>query len=199
MAARSPVVLRDAGLADAAALIELWEDGVAAGLDADAGQQQSLWRRPTVDEASLTLTEHQSRSGSRVIVALVDDEIVGATVCQITTLTPITPTRVLVVTDLQVSTRHRRRGVAWALLSAVADHGDDHDCEVVLACIPAQAREPHRYLTKVGFSQVAVLRAIQASKLRSRLTARSTHSRETGRMIAVRRTLRRRQGARPTA
>jgi hypothetical protein len=40
----------------------------------------------------------------------------------------------------------------------------------------------------------AVLRAIQASKLRSRLTTRATNSRDTGKLIAVRRTLRRRQG-----
>jgi hypothetical protein len=52
----------------------------------------------------------------------------------------------------------------------------------------------HRYLTKIGFNQVAVLRAIESSKLRSRLTTKATNSRDTGKLIAVRRTLRRRQG-----
>jgi hypothetical protein len=55
------------------------------------------------------------------------------------------------------------------------------------------AREPHRYLTKIGFTQVAAVRAIQASRLRSRLSSKATHSRDTGKLIAVRRTLRRRQ------
>jgi hypothetical protein len=48
-------------------------------------------------------------------------------------------------------------------------------------------------LTKIGFNQIAVVRAIQASKLRSRLTTKATNSRDTGKLIAVRRTLRRRQ------
>ena len=100
----------------------------------------------------------------------------------------------LIVTEIQVSPRFRRKSVASTLLSAAASHGEDHNCEIVVAAIPVHSREPHRYLTKIGFNQIAVLRAIQASKLRSRLTTRATNSRDTGKLIAVRRTLRRRQG-----
>ena len=114
--------------------------------------------------------------------------------CDLGTLTPINLTRVLIVTEIQVSPRFRRRHVASTLLSAAASYGEEHNCEIVVASIPAHAREPHRYLTKIGFNQIAVLRAIQASKLRSRLTSKATHSRDTGKLIAVRRTLRRRQG-----
>lgn len=195
MSARPSIILRDADREDAAALIALWSECVGASRDegSEAFTQQSLWRQPGVAEAASALDLTLSRPDKRVIVALVDGEIVGATVCDVSTLTPITLTRILIVTEIQVSPRFRRRSVASTLLSAAASYGEDHNCEIVLAAIPVHSREPHRYLTKIGFNQVAVLRAIQSSKLRSRLTTKATNSRDTGKLIAVRRTLRRRQ------
>lgn len=196
MSVRPHIVLRDADREDAAALVALWSECFGASQDegSEAFTQQSLWREPGIAEAASALELALSRPDKRIIVALVDGEIVGATVCDVTTLTPITLTRVLVVTEIQVSPRFRRKSVASTLLSAASSHGEDHNCEIVIAAIPAHSREPHRYLTKIGFNQIAVLRAIQASKLRSRLTTKATNSRDTGRLIAVRRTLRRRQG-----
>lgn len=198
MSTRSPVVLRDAVAEDAASLAALWCEcaEAASGDGVEAFTHQTLWREPGVEEATTALALHLARPEKRIIVALVDEEIVGATVCDLSTLTPVTMTRILLVTEIQVSPRHRRRAVAATLLSAAASYGEEHDCEIVVAAIPSQAREPHRYLTKIGFSQVAVVRAIQASQLRSRLSSKATQSRETGKLIAVRRTLRRRQGAR---
>lgn len=195
MSARPPIILRDADREDAAALIALWAECAAASKDegSEAFTQQALWREPGVAEASAALDLTLSRPDKRVIVALIEGEIVGATVCDVSTLTPINLTHILIVTEIQVSPRFRRKSVASTLLSAAASYGEDHNCEIVLASIPVHSREPHRYLTKIGFSQVAVLRAIQASKLRSRLTTKATNSRDTGKLIAVRRTLRRRQ------
>ncbi len=197
MSARHPIVLRDADREDAAALISLWSESAAATRDegSEAFTQQMLWREPGVPEAAAAIDFALRSPDKRIIVALVDGEIVGATVCDIRTLTPVTMDKVLLVTEIQVSPRHRRRTIASTLLSAAASYGEEHDCELVMAAIPAHAREPHRYLTKIGFNQIAVLRAIQASKLRSRLTSKAT-SRDTGKLIAVRRTLRRRQGER---
>lgn len=197
MSARHPIVLRDADREDAAALISLWSESAAATHDegSEAFTQQMLWREPGVPEAAAAIDFALRSPDKRIIVALVDGEIVGATVCDVRTLTPVTMDKVLLVTEIQVSPRHRRRTIASTLLSAAASYGEEHDCELVMAAIPAHAREPHRYLTKIGFNQIAVLRAIQASKLRSRLTSKAT-SRDTGKLIAVRRTLRRRQGER---
>jgi ribosomal protein S18 acetylase RimI-like enzyme len=196
MSARPHIVLRDADREDAAALVALWTECFGASQDegSEAFTQQALWRQPGIAEAASALELTLSRADKRIIVALVDGEIIGATVCDVTTLTPINLTRVLIVTEIQVSPRFRRKSVASTLLSAAASHGEDHNCEIVIAAIPVHSREPHRYLTKIGFNQIAVLRAIQSSKLRSRLTTKATNSRDTGRLIAVRRTLRRRQG-----
>ncbi len=198
MSSRHPIVLRDADREDAAALIALWAECAAASRDegSEAFTQQMLWREPSVAEGADALEFALRSPDRRIIVALVDGDVVGATVCDLRTLTPVTMDMVLVVTEIQVSPRHRRRAVASTLLSAAASYGEERGCELVIASIPAHAREPNRYLTKIGFNQIAVLRAIQASKLRSRLTSRATNSRGTGKLIAVRRTLRRRQGER---
>ncbi|MFI5426121.1 GNAT family N-acetyltransferase [Aeromicrobium sp. UC242_57] len=195
MSARPHVTLRDATREDAAALVVLWAECAGASKDegSEAFTQQSLWREPGLAEAESALEPTLSRPDRRVIVAVVDDEIVGATVCDISTITPINLTRILLVTEIQVSPRFRRKSVASTLLSAAASHGEDHNCEIVVAAIPVHSKEPHRYLTKIGFNQIAVLRAIQSSKLRARLTTKATNSRDTGKLIAVRRTLRRRQ------
>ena len=198
MSSRHPIVLRDADREDAAALIALWAECAAASRDegSEAFTQQMLWREPGVAEGADALEFALRSPDKRIIVALVDGDLVGATVCDIRTLTPVTMDMVLVVTEIQVSPRYRRRAVASTLLSAAASYGEERGCEMVIASIPAHAREPNRYLTKIGFNQIAVLRAIQASKLRSRLTSRATKSRDTGKLIAVRRTMRRRQGER---
>ena len=197
MSNRAAIVLRDAEVEDAAALIRLWSECAAASRDegSEAFTQQSLWREPEVAEAASALSLNLNSGDKRIIVALSDGEIVGATVCDVRTLTPISMTKMLTVTEIQVSPRYRRRSVASTLLAAVAAYGDEKGCELVVASIPAHAREPHRYLTKLGFSQIAVVRAITASKLQSRLSGRATSSRDTGKMIAVRRTLKRRQRA----
>lgn len=195
MSARNPIVLRDADRDDAAALIALWSECAAASQDegSEAFTQQSLWREPGIAEAAAALDLNLGQPSKRIVVAVADDEIVGATVFALNTLTPISLTRVLIVTEIQVSPRFRRRSVASMLLSAAAHYGEDHNCEIVVASIPAHSREPHRYLAKIGFNQIAIVRAIQASKLRSRLSGKATNSRDTGKLIAVRRTLRRRQ------
>lgn len=197
MSGRAPVVLRDAVPEDAADLVRLWRDCAAdSEIDgSEAFSAQSWFREPEVAEAAAALELTLSEPTTRIIVALVEGEVVGATVCRLGTVTPITLDRILLVTDIQVTPAHRRRNVAATLLSAAASYGEENDCEVVVAAIPLMAKEPHRYLTKIGFTQIAAVRAIQASKLRSRLSTKATHSKDTGKLIAVRRTLRRRHSS----
>lgn len=195
MAARPAIVLRDADREDAAALINLWRDCAETSRKdgSDLFSKTVLWREPGVAEAAAALELNLANPGRRIVVALIGGEVVGAAMCDISTTTPVNLTRVLVVTELQVLPAFRRKSVATTLLSAVANYGEDFNCEVVATLTPAHAREPNRFLTKLGFSQVSVVRATQASLLRSKLSTKATNSRDTGRLIAVRRTLRRRQ------
>lgn len=193
---RSQIVLRDATVADAAELVALWSECAAASADdgSEPFSQQMLWREPTVDEATKALSFHLEHRTRRVIIATHNERIVGVVAGDLTTLTPITNTRVLVVNDVQVAPAYRRRSVANMLLLAITSYGEENNCEIVMATVSAHAKESNRYLTKIGFSQIAVLRAIQTGKLQARLSRNDPHTRDTGRLVAVRRTLRRRTG-----
>ena len=96
-----------------------------------------LWREPASPRPRLRLDFALRSPDKRIIVALIDGEIVGATVCDIRTLTPVTMDMVLVVTEIQVRLAIRRRDVASTLLSAAASYGEERDCEIVIASIPA--------------------------------------------------------------
>lgn len=198
MALRASVEIRDAEPDDAAALIDLWETCAEAVGDegSEVYTQRTLWRRPSVQEAREAIEFNRREHGRRLIVATVGDSLAAAVAADVATLNPISMSKVMVVTDLQVLPEHRRRSIASHLLTAVGTYAEEHDCELVLASCPANAKEPNRYLTKIGFNQIAVLRAIATGKLNARLAGKSAGSRETGRLLAVRRSLRRRHAVR---
>ncbi|RLV55222.1 GNAT family N-acetyltransferase [Aeromicrobium phragmitis] len=198
MGARPPVTLRDATIDDAEKLIRLWAACAAAAGDehSDTFSQQLLWREPTCEEAAEALAFNFARRGRRIIVAVDEHEqVVGAVVGDLGTLTPISGSRILIVTDIQVAPEFRRKSIATVLLSAMAAHAEEQGCEITLASVPVHARESNRYLAKLGFNQIAVLRATQTSRLRARLDGKVAYSKVTGRLLAVRRTLRRRVGS----
>lgn len=198
MALRQPVEIRDVDVDDAAALIDLWVACAEAVADegSETYTQQTLWRRPSVAEAREAIEFNARGHGRRMLVAFVGGELVAAAAADLATLNPITMCKVMILSDLQVKPSHRRRSIASSLLAVVAAHAEDNDCELVLASSAAHAREPNRYLTKLGFNQIAVLRAIPVGKLNARLATKSSGSRETGRLLAVRRSLRRRAAIR---
>ncbi|SKB03158.1 GNAT family N-acetyltransferase [Aeromicrobium choanae] len=198
MALRQPVEIRDVEVDDAASLIELWSACAEAVRDegSEAFTQQGLWRCPTEAEAREAIEFNAREHRRRFLVAIVGGEIVAAAAADLATLNPITMSRVMIVSDLQVRPSHRRRSIASGLLAVIAAHAEEEDCELVLASSAAHAREPNRYLTKLGFNQIAVLRAIPVGKLNARLAAKASGSRETGRLLAVRRSLRRRAAVR---
>lgn len=197
MGSRAVVTLRDATLDDAPGLVELWTICAEAGQGdgPEAFTQQMLWRRPDASEAAEAMAYNFDHRARRMIVALDDDRVVGVVVGDLATVSPISRAGMLIVTDVHVRPEYRRRSVARLLLSAMAAHAEENGCEIVVASVPVQARETNRYFTKVGFNQLAVLRGVQTSRLRARLDDRIAHARGNGRLLAVRRTLRRRQEA----
>lgn len=195
MGIRPQFSIRDARVEDSTALVDLLSRCVETTSDSgfEAISYQSLWRHPDAEQSRASLADNLSRSTRRILVAEHDEQIVGVVVGDVSTLTPVTTTRVLLISDAQVSPDFRRRGVISGLLSAMAAHGEECGCEITVMMASAHAKEPNRYLTKIGFNQVAIMRAISTGKLRARLS-RDTDG-DTGRLVAVRRTLRRRQAA----
>ncbi|CAN5140849.1 hypothetical protein BH09ACT10_BH09ACT10_02350 [soil metagenome] len=195
MATRLPVVVRDATPDDAEALVSLWR--INAGAARDKGSEvlspNVMWREPDIEEAATAIKMRVDDPTRRLLVAAVDDEVIGMLSGFLGTLTPIHLTRVMIVTELEVRPEWRRKLVASTLLSAAVHWAEEKNCDIVLTVSAAHSREPNRFLAKLGFGQVSTIRAAQVSMLRSRFASKATNSRDTGKLIAVRRTLRRRQ------
>lgn len=184
---RHPITIRDADREDAAALIALWKASAEASPAAESEAVAAL----TVPGAAEAIDQAISRPDTRLFVALIGGEIVGAALCEVRNASPLSLQKVLAVTNFQVAPQHRRKGVAGAMLSAASTFAEEHDVAVMLAAVKAQFRETHRYLTKLGFSQSAVVRAAPAEALRSRLAVKTAG--DTGRLVATRRVMQRRR------
>lgn len=202
---RVPLLVRLATREDAAALVTLWRDSID---DADTGPLRAQtgtgpWHEPSPEEAAAAIAEHSAHTDKRLWVAVIDDEVVGVLAALWRTVTPLHIARMVIVTDLEVAPRWRRRSVATTLLGAATAWAEELDSEVVVTFAGHRQRDSARFLARLGFAQTITARAVQTSVLRARLTARSaqtrttqvrgTTSRGTMRKIAVRRALRRRR------
>lgn len=198
---RLPVVVRDAEPEDAAALIDLWRRCVKdADTEGYEGHNPSaMWDEPHVAESADAIEETSCTTTRRLIVALLDGDIVGVVSVGLRGLSPIHTRHTMIVSDLHVLPRYRRKCVASTLMSAAVAWAEESGCETVLTSAPAASRDAHRFLTRLGFGQVATVRSARVSVLRSRFAGMATSSKDTGRLIAVRRTLRRRHPATASA
>ncbi|MFT4298647.1 MAG: GNAT family N-acetyltransferase [Aeromicrobium sp.] len=184
-----PLTVREAIEQDAESLVRLWS--TAAERSGRRVAENTLWGLPDVADVAVALAEQTSRGDGGTWVALRDGAVVAAALATMSAAIPMTRTRMLIVTDLIVDPEQRRHGVARRLLHHLAVHAEENGCEVVMAVVPASAREPARYFAKLGFGQVATMRAMSTGALRAR-TGIGDAASATERMVAVRRTLRRR-------
>lgn len=180
---RNGVLVRSATADDASALAALWADEDRAPSSAS--------------EAATALEFNSSVNGHQISVALVDGELAGALVHQITTVNPVSATKTLRLVELRIPESRRKRATELALLGHVAELAHGLGCEFVAASAPAADRDAHRMLTRLGFTQASIERSVAVSRLLARVSASSQPAaRGTGRLVAVRRTMRRREDAR---
>lgn len=191
---RVPVLVRDAVDADAARICALW-----------AGPMH----RPEVDEGltrEVEAAEGIARTArdplARIIVAEVDDAILGCAHLRIAYVSPIRTERVLLVNHLQVAKHAERLGVGRALLEAAVTWAEQEGVASLLAPAAANDREANRFLARLGLAQLAVLRGTKVAALRARLPGdpsaavrgASRTSRTVGQVVALRRSQRRSRG-----
>lgn len=214
---RSPVTIRDAMPSDAPALVELLTIPDIP-TRAEIPCVEPVTREAAVAEARAAVARTAADPDERLVVGLIEQDTgdtgqdpeptavdrtdgaapTGGVVAGVVHLrrAPVSPVRVqesVQVTALSVAPEHRRKGVATALVSAATAWAEEKDAPFVVTAMPARDREANRYVTRLGFSQMAVLRVAGTGALRGRFAGMAAGSRDTGRMIAVRRTLRRRE------
>ncbi|CAN5556794.1 hypothetical protein BH18ACT8_BH18ACT8_02760 [soil metagenome] len=193
---RAPVTVRVAEPEDAGDLIDVWTEA-APDHPADEAERRAsdgLLTIPQLAEAAGAIARIAADPAERLLVAQSEERIVGAVHLRRGLVSPIQQVEAVHLSHLRVLPDHRRRGVASALLSAATAWAEEKDSTHVLATSPASTREAARFLARLGFGQVAVVRAAPVVALRARFAGLAAGSRGTGKLIAQRRTLRRRQG-----
>ncbi len=184
-----PLTVREATVDDAPELADLWH---RAAVETALGRDgSSLWHQPDATEAAEALAVQLALPHRSIWVGEHEGHVVAAAAASLGTATPVTTTAVLIVTDLVVDPDRRRQGIAHQLLIHLGEFAEASACEFVVALVPGAAREPSRYLARIGFSAAASVRAMPTAALRSRLAGPPEVS-HTRRIVAARRSMRRR-------
>lgn len=193
---RSPIPVRTAEPEDAADLIEVWSKTTyeLRGDFAECQVADGFLITPEVMEAAGAIARIAADPSERLLVAEVDGAIAGVMHLRRGPVSPIQQLEAVHISHLNVIPTCRRRGVASALLAAATAWAEEKDSTHLLATSPGSSRDAHRFLARLGFGQVAVVRAAPVASLRARFAGGTSPARDTGRLIARRRTLRRRHG-----
>ena len=185
---RVPLVVRDADVEDASALLALWQDlpelvpepGIDGGGD-DAAVAAAVARMATDPR-------------HRLMLAVLDGRVIGSAFLRIGVATPLEQEPAVFVTHLQVDPQYARHGAGSGLLEAGLTWAEEHRIDRFLVATTVD-REANRFLARLGLTQVAVLRGGSVPVLRARLpqdlstVARNNRrmSRQVGQIVAARR------------
>lgn len=189
---RAPVTVRDATPGDLVELLVLW-----AELRETSSRSDRSAPTPRREQVLQRLREIEADPAARIVVAVRDERVVGMTVLVAAPIAPLVYSLAVHVFYLQVRTGQRRQGVGRALLAAAVAYAEECGAENVVASVPNQLRDAHRFYARLGLSPLVVRRAASVPALRKRLAADSLHSGRRGldHVVARRRSLRMRAQA----
>ena len=163
MSRPSPDVRR-ATLDDVDDLVLLW----IRSRDEAGGATRAL-AGGSADQLRCRIQEAVNLAGVMVLVAGVDGTAAGFAVVRRAPLMPVVDESTLHVENLYVTPDLRRRGVAKALLSAVAGLAERHGIEQVVVNAPPSSRDANRFLARLGFTPLVVRRLASTATLRRHL------------------------------
>lgn len=195
---RTAVNICDANPVDADALVAVWGTPAERGPLADAATHAA-------QEAAAAVARIAADPDERLLVARINDQVVGAVHLKRAPLSPVHSDMAVYVLHLQVMDAFRRHGVGRALIEASVCWAEEKDTEHVIAAAAVTSRDANRFMARLGLQQIAVVRGATVPALRAKLpleppaAARvGTRShRNVGQVLAMRRSQRRSQ-ARPS-
>lgn len=193
---RSPVHVRDASRDDAAALLDVWGTGRSAGHEGSP---------PGLDDVGESVARITADPEQRLLVGSIEDQVAGAVHLTRGPLTPIHNDTAVYVGHLQVIESFRRHGVGRALIEAAVTWAEERNTPHVLAAAAVSSRDANRFMARLGFAQLAVIRGATVTALRAKLPVEppaaarvgTRNHRSVGQVLVQRRSLRRSQ-ARPS-
>ena len=191
---RSTVHVRPAAPDDVGALLALWGEFTRRSLEPRAVEAAEA-------DALSAVLRIASEPDERLLVAVVDDTVVGASHLVRSTISPIHCETAIYITHLHVADGFRRRGVGRALMESAVTWAEEKDTGHVLAAASANSRDANRFMARLGLAQIAVVRGSATGALRNKLPVEppaaarvgSRSHRNVGQVLAQRRSQRRAQ------
>lgn len=193
---RTAVQVRDAVPEDAQALVRIWSDSRRAGTERPAERGTG---RPPESEAASAVARIAADPDERLLVGLIDGEVVGATHLVRSRISPIHSETAIQMAHLHVLDGHRRHGVGRALVEAAVTWAEEKDTLHLLAAASVHSRDANRFMARLGLTQIATVRGATVGAVRARLPieppagamATSRNHRTVGQVLAQRRLQRR--------
>ena len=173
---------REATAEDLSAVADLWEELRASGgrLGPFGPPASSLSIRDRLESL-------RADDDHRVVLAEVEDEIVGLAVLSRLPITPISDVESVQISFMHVRNDRRRRGVGRAIVDSAAHFAQDVGADYVTVGVFPGSRETNRYFARLGFSPLVTRRAVPTTQLQKRLAGD-----ESSREVVTRRRLGRR-------
>lgn len=161
---RRQVPTRTATTDDVQALATMWQELRQVGARAERAINPL-----TVADAAQRFAEVIRRDDCEVLIACDGPDVAGLAVVRVVQPDPLSPTRVLQLSNMVVTDGHRRRGVGHALVAAAADYADQRGVDHVVAGVYPSLREANRFFARIGFAPVTVDRIAPVTALQRRL------------------------------
>jgi GNAT superfamily N-acetyltransferase len=184
---RHVLEIRDARPEDVAGLLHLFAE-------AGRGSEQPTPR--PVGEAVRALANIAVDPDERIIVGLIEDQIVASLHLRRAPLSPLHAETAVHTSYLLVLPDHRRHGYARALLDVALTWAEDKDVSHITAITTSNSRDTNRFLARLGLATVATIRVASTASLRRKITPEAIRPhdarRQLGRVLAQRRTIQRR-------
>lgn len=184
---RCALEIRDARPEDVIGLLDLW---------AHAGRNEPATPRP-VEESTRALAQIAADPDERMLVGLLDGQIVAAVHLHRAPLSPLHTETAIHTSYLVVLPEHRRHGYARALLDAALVWAEEKDVSQITAITTSNSRDTNRFLARLGLGTAATIRIASTATMRRKLSPEVTRAhdprrRQLGRVLAQRRSIQRR-------
>ena len=148
---------------DLAVIADLWDELRELGPLGPFGPPASE------ETISQRLTELAHTSEHRIVLAEVNDEIVGLGVLSRLPITPISEVGSVQISYMHVRNDRRRRGVGRAIVDAALNFATEVSADYVTVGVFPGARDTNRFFARLGFSPLVVRRAITTAALSRKL------------------------------
>jgi GNAT superfamily N-acetyltransferase len=163
---RIPIGVRRAGIDDLDAVLELWSQG------RDEVTRLGRASQPA-EQVAPRMAQALASGEIEILLADLDGRPAGFVIIRALPLSFMVDSRSLSIDQLYVTPQARRRGVAHALLGQVAARAEREGAEQIISSVTPFARDTHRFFARLGFSPLAVRRAVAPPTLRRRLAGES--------------------------